>query len=174
VRSRLQPPGIACYLGQPLVLMRRYGRQGSSISGLLTRVEIGHIRIRSAGRGRIRSRGVGFLAKRARVVTRRQNNGQDCPHLGRLVRDHASERARGGGLRAPSQHQIHARGNAPGWIWASASFSLVGSATYCLPIERTAMTRTHFAEGQVPLQRGRTGGKCFSPAQRYRRHTPGI
>jgi hypothetical protein len=33
--------------------------EGSSFSGLLTRVEIGHIRIRSAGKGRIRSRGSG-------------------------------------------------------------------------------------------------------------------
>jgi hypothetical protein len=32
---------------------------GSSFSGLLTRVEIGHIRIRSAGNGRIRLRGSG-------------------------------------------------------------------------------------------------------------------
>src|SRR5438105_11995477 len=32
---------------------------GSSFSGLLTRVEIGHIRIRSAGNGRIKSRGSG-------------------------------------------------------------------------------------------------------------------
>ena len=31
----------------------------SSFSGLLTRVEIGHIRIGSAGNGRIRSRGSG-------------------------------------------------------------------------------------------------------------------
>jgi hypothetical protein len=33
--------------------------EGSSFSGLLTRVEIGHIRIKSAGKGRIRSRGSG-------------------------------------------------------------------------------------------------------------------
>src|SRR6516165_2479249 len=33
--------------------------EGSSFSGLLTRVEIGHIRIRPAGNGRIRSRGSG-------------------------------------------------------------------------------------------------------------------
>jgi hypothetical protein len=33
--------------------------EGSSFSGLLTRVEIGHIRIRSAGYGRIKSRGSG-------------------------------------------------------------------------------------------------------------------
>ena len=32
---------------------------GSSFSGLLTRMEIGHIRIGSAGNGRIRSRGFG-------------------------------------------------------------------------------------------------------------------
>jgi|SRR6516162_5739646 len=32
---------------------------GSSFSGLLTRVEIGHIRIKSAGNGRIKSRGSG-------------------------------------------------------------------------------------------------------------------
>jgi hypothetical protein len=31
--------------------------EGSSFSGLLTRLEIGHIRIRLAGNGRIRSRG---------------------------------------------------------------------------------------------------------------------
>jgi hypothetical protein len=33
--------------------------EGSSFSGLLTRVEIGHIRIGSAGNGRIRSLGFG-------------------------------------------------------------------------------------------------------------------
>jgi hypothetical protein len=33
--------------------------EGSSFSGLLTRVEIGQIRIKSAGNGRIRSRGSG-------------------------------------------------------------------------------------------------------------------
>jgi hypothetical protein len=32
---------------------------GSSFSGLLTRVEIGHIRIRAGGKGRIKSRGSG-------------------------------------------------------------------------------------------------------------------
>jgi len=39
---------------------------GSSFSGLLTRVEIGHIRISSAGKGRIRSRASGSsLSQRA-------------------------------------------------------------------------------------------------------------
>jgi len=39
---------------------------GSSFSGLLTRVEIGHIRIGSAGNGRIKSRGSGSsLSQRA-------------------------------------------------------------------------------------------------------------
>ncbi len=33
--------------------------EGSSFSGLLTRVEIGDMRIRSAGKGRIKSRGWG-------------------------------------------------------------------------------------------------------------------
>jgi hypothetical protein len=36
---------------------------GSSFSGLLTRFEIGHIRIGSAGNRRIRSRGSGFSYK---------------------------------------------------------------------------------------------------------------
>jgi hypothetical protein len=36
---------------------------GSSFSGLLTRVEIGHIRIGSAGYGCIRSRGSGSLGR---------------------------------------------------------------------------------------------------------------
>ena len=39
---------------------------GSSFSGLLTRVEIGHIRIKSAANGRMRSRGSGSsLSQRA-------------------------------------------------------------------------------------------------------------
>jgi hypothetical protein len=40
--------------------------EGSSFSGLLTRVEIGHIRIGSAGNGRIRSRGSGSSLSQGR------------------------------------------------------------------------------------------------------------
>ena len=36
--------------------------EGSSFSGLLTRVEVGHIRIGSAGNGRIKSMRVGLIA----------------------------------------------------------------------------------------------------------------
>src|SRR5262249_21503531 len=39
--------------------------EGSSFSGLLTRVEIGQIRIKSAGNGRIRSRGSSEQARRS-------------------------------------------------------------------------------------------------------------
>jgi hypothetical protein len=45
--------------------------EGSPFSGLLTRVEIGHMRIGSAGNGRTRSCGVGLFAEPARVVARR-------------------------------------------------------------------------------------------------------
>jgi hypothetical protein len=40
--------------------------EASSFSGLLTRVEIGHIRIRSAGNGRINSLGTGSLLSQHR------------------------------------------------------------------------------------------------------------
>ena len=49
---------------------------GSSFSGLLTRVEIGHIRIGSAGNGRIKSRGSGINAEPTSVVA----GGQDQRH----------------------------------------------------------------------------------------------
>lgn len=49
--ARHQAASVASSIGSTI--------DGSSFSGLLTRVDIGHIRIRSAGNGRIRSRGSG-------------------------------------------------------------------------------------------------------------------
>jgi hypothetical protein len=47
--------------------------EGSSFSGLLTRVEIGHIRIGSAGNTRSRSAGIGFIAQPTDVVAGRED-----------------------------------------------------------------------------------------------------
>src|SRR5215467_8333583 len=60
--------------------------EGSSFSGLLTRVEIGHIRIKSAGYGRMRSRGSGSsLSQRVPV------RGEACPEPPRFVTGYASD-----------------------------------------------------------------------------------
>jgi hypothetical protein len=55
-RASPSPSGVRTYAA---LLANSMGSiiEGSSFSGLLTRVEIGHIRIRPAGNGRIRSRG---------------------------------------------------------------------------------------------------------------------
>jgi len=45
---------------------------GSSFSGLLTRVDIGHIRIRSAGNGPHRVAGVALVTEPADVILRRE------------------------------------------------------------------------------------------------------
>jgi hypothetical protein len=50
--------------------------EGSSFSGLLTRVEIGHIRISSAGNGRIRSRGS------TRIIISGENDGHSVMNVG--------------------------------------------------------------------------------------------
>jgi hypothetical protein len=46
---------------------------GSSFSGLFTRVEIGHIRIGPAGNGRIKSRGSSSSPKPTSVIARRKD-----------------------------------------------------------------------------------------------------
>jgi hypothetical protein len=47
--------------------------EGSSFSGLLTRVEIGHICMSPAGNGHIKSHGVGLVAQPASIVAGRQD-----------------------------------------------------------------------------------------------------
>jgi hypothetical protein len=55
--------------------------EGSSFSGLLTRVEIGHIRIKSEGNGRIKSR-IRLLAEPAGIISRRENDRHSVMDIG--------------------------------------------------------------------------------------------
>ena len=61
---------------------------GSSFSGLSTRVETGHIRIKSAGYGRIRSRrsGSGRASSAVRRMSARPSNATELAHRTRLSR----------------------------------------------------------------------------------------
>jgi hypothetical protein len=62
--------------------------EGSSFSGLLTRLEIGHIRIRLAGNGRIRSRGSrSSQSQRNRLAT----NSFEAVVMTAIVRRHNSD-----------------------------------------------------------------------------------
>ena len=56
--------------------------EGSSFSGLLTPVEIGHIRIKSEGNGRIKSRRIRLLAEPAGIISRRENDRHSVMDIG--------------------------------------------------------------------------------------------